>query len=90
MEKNYVITEADIRNTLQFQEYGVKPGDELDSEGTLIRKYSEYQEPQELGEEITEADIEVNPWMQEGGVEPGDRYVEGKEVIKTKGILSHL
>ena len=88
MEKNYVITEADIRNTLQFQEYGVKPGDELDSEGTLIRKYSEYQEPQELGEEITEADIKVNPWMQEGGVEPGDRYVEGKEVIKTKSADS--
>jgi len=81
---NYVITLEDIRNTTQYQEYRVQPGDEIDEEGNLIRKFSEDQEPSPVGLSLTAEDIAVNPWMQEEGVEPGDRYTEDKGIIKDR------
>ena len=81
---NYVITQADIRNTQQYQEYGVMPGDEISPDGTLVRKFSEDQEPVEVGEELTAEDIVANEWMLESDVQPGDRYVEGKGIYRDK------
>jgi len=81
---NYVITLEDIRETTQYQEYRVQPGDEIDEEGNLIRKFSEDQEPSPVGLSLTAEDIAANPWMQEEGVEPGDRYTEDKGIIKDR------
>jgi hypothetical protein len=78
MEQNTVLTLENIRNDEELQAYGLKPGDELTPDGTIVRKFSEIQERQDLGMELTQDDIDVNPWMQEQGVEPGDRYVNGE------------
>lgn len=78
MSENFVLTLEDIRNDEELQAWGLKPGDELTPDGTMVRKFSEVQERQDLGIELTQDDIDVNPWMQEQGVEPGDRYVDGE------------
>lgn len=79
----YTLTLADIKQHKNLWELGALPGDQVDDDNALIRKFSNDDDSRTVGYRLTEQDIVENENLQNLGASAGDIIDENNELVKT-------